>query len=305
MAFKFPRHPFRYPFHAFRGLVIQPAVWALFFLSPVLGIFQLDVIHQHMIVLGKAYPFNPATLMWVPVGFFGCVLVIALISTLGGRLFCGWVCPHNTMTEWTPAVRSFIGLAPQSYRLQKLQSKWPWLKGALVVLSLLSATAVSALIAVLFLFYFVPVPWFVSHVGAGTLPWIVWWGLGLMMLIGYFMIYAGHEFCRSACPYGISQSLSAYLTQKWIPMEIRYRPGKDLSPCTSCHACASACPVDIDPRKPENLVVGVGEGCFNCGECIDACTYVRGTQGKEGLLYFRMPGPADAEELLNAREIAH
>lgn len=304
MTFTFPRHPIRYPFHTFRGLVVQPFFWVLLLMSPVLQIFQLDVIHQQMVVLGKSYPFHPSTLMWVPIGFFGCVLIIAVASTMGGRLFCGWVCPHNTLVEWTRPVRMLIGIGPKSFRLKSLEAKWPWFKAVNVFTSLTWSTAIVLLISVLFLFYFVPPSWFVQQIQAGTLPMIIYFGIGLMMLIGYFMLYAGHEFCRSACPYGLSQSLSAYLTAKWIPLEIRYKQGEDFSPCKSCKACQTVCPVDIDPRNPENLVVGIGEGCFNCGECIDACNYVRGKQNKEGLLMFKPPfSPLDQQSAL-PREIA-
>jgi ferredoxin-type protein NapH len=307
MSFSFPRNPVKYPFHTFRGLVVQPFFWALLLLSPVLQIFQLDVINQQMVAWGHRFPFEPSTLMWVPIGFFACVLIIAVASTMFGRLFCGWVCPHNTLVEWTRPVRTLIGIGKKSYRLKQLEARWPWMKGVGIAYSLLWATAITFTISVLFLFYFVPVEWFFNNLQDDTMPFIVWWGIGLMMLIGYFMLYAGHEFCRSACPYGISQSLSAYLTSKWIPMEIRHKHGEDLSACKSCHACQSACPVDIDPREPENLVMGVGEGCFNCGECIDACTYVRSFQKKDNLLYFKLPfgGTPGDDKAINPRELAH
>ncbi len=303
MAFTFPRNPVKYPFHTFRGLLIQPFFWALLLLSPVLHIFQLDVINQQMIAWGHAFPFNQNTLMWVPLGFFGCVLVIAFVSTIWGRLFCGWVCPHNTLTEWTRPIRTLIGIGQKPFRQQHIEKRLPWMRGVNIGFSIIWALAITYLISTLFLFYFVPVDWFLSNIQAGTLPMVVWFGQGLMMLIGLFMLYAGHEFCRSACPYGLSQSLSAYLSAKWTPMEIRYKPGADQSPCRSCHACQSACPVDIDPRKPENLLVGIGEGCFNCGECIDACTYVRTKQNKDGLLYFQTI-QRGAREKAVARDIA-
>lgn len=305
MNFVFPRNPLKYPFHTFRGLIVQPFFWALLLLSPVLHLFQLNVIDQHMVAWGKTYPFQQYALMWVPIVFFACVLIIAVISTVWGRLFCGWVCPHNTLTEWTRPIRTLIGIGKKTYRLQRLEKRWPWLRVVNIIFSLIWATAITYLISTLFLFYFVPVEWFLSHLQAGTLPIIVWFGQGLMMLIGYFMLYAGHEFCRSACPYGISQSLSAYLTAKWIPMEIRHKDGENWSACKKCHACQSACPVDIDPRDPENLVMGVGEGCFNCGECIDACRYVQGAQSKEGLLYFTPPFSPPEQKTNESRELAH
>lgn len=304
-TFSLPRNPLKYPFHTFRGWVVQPFFWALMLLSPVLHIFQMDVINQHLIAWGKIYPLNPQTLFWLPIGFFGCVLLIAIISTTGGRLFCGWVCPHNTLTEWTRPIRMLIGIGQKPYRIKMLESKWPWMRGVNIGVSLLWAFAITFLIAVLFLFYFVPVDWFLDHVRNNTMPFIIWCGIGLMMLIGLFLLYAGHEFCRSACPYGISQSLSAYLSKKWIPMEIRYKYGEDQSACKSCRACQTICPVDIDPRKPENLLVGVGEGCFNCGECIDACNYVRENHDDGGLLYFRSPFQPSDRTVDVERDIAH
>jgi ferredoxin-type protein NapH len=300
MAFSFPRNPLKYPFHTFRGLLVQPLFFAFWFLSPVLHVFQLDVIHQRMIVLGQAFPFEQWAMMWVPIVFFGCVLLIAFVSTLWGRLFCGWVCPHNTLTEWTQTVRIFIGLGQKPFYLTQLEKQWPGFRLLMGLISLLWASAITYMISTLFLFYFVPVEWFWQKLQTGTLPMIIWWGQGLLMLIGLFMIYAGHEFCRSACPYGLSQSLSAYISTKWIPMEIRYKNGMDLTECKSCHACQSVCPVDIDPRDPENLVVGIGEGCFNCGECIDACSYVRSAHGKGNLLRFAPPSRSH----IGPREIA-
>lgn len=302
--FTIPLHPFKYPFHTWRTLLVQPMFWALMFLSPVLHLYQMDVINQRLIAWGHVFPLDTSTLFWLPIGFFGCVLVIAVASTMWGRLFCGWVCPHNTLVEWTKPIRMLIGLGKKPFRLRQWESKSPWRRGLSVCLSLLWALAITYLISTLFLFYFVPVEWYVAQLQAGTMPAIVWYGQGLMMMIGLFMIYAGYEFCKSACPYGLSQSLSAYLTAKWTPMEIRYKNNGDLSACKSCTACQSACPVHIDPRNVENLVVGIGEGCFNCGDCIDACNTVRSAQKKPGLLRFSSPfNPAD-NRAVPPREIA-
>lgn len=303
-AFSFPRNPIRFPFHTFRGALIQPFFWTLFFLSPVLGIFQLDVIHQRMLVWGHAYPFKPETLMWLPLGFFACVLMIAFASTLFGRLFCGWVCPHNTLTEWTRPVRMLIGLGKKPFFLKQWEKRYPVLKGINIGGSIIWGITITFLLSALILFYFVPVPWYLQHLQASSMPVIVWFSQGLVILIGLFMLYAGHDFCRSACPYGLAQSLSAYLSQKWSPMEIRYRGDENQSACKSCHACETACPVDIDPRKPENLMVGIGEGCFNCGECIDACKYVRGIQDLPGLLAFKVLPHRTEKQMVAHRELA-
>lgn len=289
MGFSIPFQPWRYPLHTVRYWLTQPFFWALFMLSPLFHVFQMDVIHQQVIVWGQVYPMNPDTLKWLPIGFFACVLIIAFASTLGGRLFCGWVCPHNTLAERTRQIRQWIGLGGRTYRQTQFLRRNPWGKVALPAASLLWAILLGYAMSVLFLLYFVPLAWYLGHVQAGTLPIAVVFGQGLFVLIGLFMVYAGHDFCRSACPYGLAQSLSAYLSAKWSPMEIGYIPAEDQSLCGGCSACQSACPVDIDPRKPENLMVGIGEGCFNCGDCIDACRYVRSRRGGGSLLGFRLP----------------
>lgn len=301
-SFTFPRNPFKFPFHTWRGILAQPLFFAVFFLTPVLQGFQMDVIHQQVIFLGKTYPLGYQTLGWLPIVFFILVLVIAFSSTLFGRLFCGWVCPHNTLTEWLRPIRMLIGIGPRPFKLKQLEFRFPWVTPLRILASLLWAFVVTWALSTLFAFYFVPVNWYISNWQNGTLPIILTFGQGLLMLIGLFMLYAGHEFCRSACPYGLAQSLSAYLSAKWIPMEIRYRPSESQKDCGSCSACQSACPVDIDPRTPENLFVGVGEGCFNCGECIDACSYVREFKQKPGLLYFQLPQKGDRR--LTHRELA-
>jgi polyferredoxin len=290
MVFSFPHHPVLYPFHTLRGWLVQPFFWAVMLLSPLFGVFRLDVIHQCLVVWGHTYPFSSTVLKWVPLGFFTVVLVIAAISVFWGRLFCGWVCPHNTLTEWTQPVRMLMGIGyPKSYRLRRRETMMPLGQWVHRGLSLLWALLITALISVLFIGYFVPFRWWIVQIADGTLPMVIYWSHGVLIVMGLFFLYAGHEFCRSACPYGLAQSLSAYLSRKWAPMEIRFLPGADTSPCKGCRACQTACPVAIDPRQPENLVVGIGEGCFNCGECIDACRYVRKGRDLPGLLTFQPP----------------
>jgi len=194
MAFTIPVNPFRYPLHTLRYWVIQPLFWAFFFLSPLFHVFQMDVINQQVIAWGGIYPMNTHTLMWLPIGFFSCVLLIAITSTMGGRLFCGWVCPHNTLAERTRDIRTWIGIGKPSYRQSKLVERMPWMRGVLIISSLLWAIALGYALSVLFLLYFVPLDWYLGHLQAGTLPLVVGFGQGLFIVIGLFMVYAGHDF---------------------------------------------------------------------------------------------------------------
>src|SRR5687768_12631647 len=92
---------FKYRYHFLRGKLTQPFFLGLVFLAPVFDLFRIDMIHQQLIVLGQRFDFTFNTLVWLPVGFYGVVILIGIVSFIWGRLFCGWVCPHNTLTEWT------------------------------------------------------------------------------------------------------------------------------------------------------------------------------------------------------------
>ena len=59
--------------------------------------------------------------------------------------------------------------------------------------------------------------------------------------------------------------------------------------CGSCQACLKACFVDLDPRG-QQLILGFSDGCFNCGDCVDACRTVQLHRGGASLLSFRSGG---------------
>jgi ferredoxin-type protein NapH len=268
--------------------MIQPIFWALFMLSPVLNWFRVDMIHQKIVFLGGLYPFENQYLQWIPYVFYGGVLAIAAISWVLGRLFCGWACPHNTMTEWTRPLRALVGREPLSPNLKRFFQKFPALRVPLALLSPWVSLAWTFAMSFLLVSFVVPPVWIVEQYASGSPHVALLYGQGLFVLIGLFLLYCGHDFCRTCCPYGMGQSISAYQGGKWHPMEIQFK-GDIESNCKTCTGCYQACPVDIDPRSPLNLKVGQFDGCFNCGECIDACKTVHEYKKQPGLLSFRLP----------------
>jgi ferredoxin len=65
-------------------------------------------------------------------------------------------------------------------------------------------------------------------------------------------------FCRTFCPLGAIYALTSRFSLARIEA--------DSEVCTSCGACASACPMDLDlPRQ-----IG-GADCIACGDCMKAC----------------------------------
>lgn len=299
---------FKYRYHGLRSFVTQPFFWALFFLGPALNLFRVDMLHQQLVFMDRFLPFRFDTLMWLPIGFYGGVIVIGIVSFVWGRLFCGWTCPHNTLTEWTRWLRAMVD--PGNVRenkpawMKKLLRRYPDAKFALFALSPLLAIAVASTFSLLLCFYVVPPDWVLGQYTSGHPHIALVYGNGLFTLIGLFLLYAGHDFCRTCCPYGMGQSVSAYHeNSRWRPMEIQFT-GNKTDDCKTCQACQMVCPVDLDPRMGTlegAFKLGQFDGCFNCGECIDACKFLHSFKQKPGLLSFDQPGfkhkpvPAEAE----------
>lgn len=288
---KIPRNPLKYRYHVFRSKLVQPFFWGLFFFGPALNVFRVDMLHQRLIFAGRDYPFGFDSLIWLPIGFYGGVILIGLISFIWGRLFCGWTCPHNTLTEWTRALRAAVGREEKLPWMKRLIRSRPYLAEIFAWLSPPVAIMLTSTLALLLSFYVIPPNWVIAQYVSGHPHPALMCGQGLFVLIGLFLLYAGHDFCRTCCPYGMAQSISGYHeNSRWRPMEIRFIGQKETD-CKTCQACQMVCPVDIDPRgktgEPASpLRVGQFDGCFNCGECIDACKHVHSFRQKTGLLVF-------------------
>lgn len=295
---KIPFNPAKFRYHALRPWLVQPFFWTLFFLSPVLNWFRVDMIHQKIVFFGGLYPFQSQYVQWIPTVFYGAVLVIAVLSVVFGRLFCGWTCPHNTMTEWTRPLRALAGREPQPAWMKRRLRNHPILQNVLTLIAPAYSLAWTFAMSTLLACYVVPPVWIIQNYTQGPPHIALMFGQGLFVLIGMFLLYCGHDFCRTCCPYGMGQSISAYQGGKWHPMEIQFK-GDIEGQCKTCTGCYQACPVDLDPRSPLNLRVGQFDGCFNCGECIDACKTVQSHRGIPGLLSFKMPhmvGNSDVEK---------
>lgn len=299
----------KYRYHAFRSLLTQPLFWGLVFLGPQLDVFRVDMIHQRLVFAGQHLPFEFEHLMWLPIGFYAVVILIGIVSFIWGRLFCGWTCPHNTLTEWTRPIRAMLGETwgreDKPKWMKRLIRRYPHSQELLMWASPMVALPITFALSVLLSCYVVPPDYVWAQYASGKPHIALVWGHGLFTLIGLFLLYAGHDFCRTCCPYGMAQSISAYHeNSRWRPMEIFFS-GDKASQCKTCQACQIVCPVALDPREGTlsgtDLKVGQFDGCFNCGECIDACKFVHSFRQNPGLLSFRHPGFRQPAELDSAQ----
>ncbi|MDF1877378.1 cytochrome c oxidase accessory protein CcoG [Sulfurimonas sp. SAG-AH-194-L11] len=227
-------------------------------------------------------------------------LGIFAITVLGGRVFCGWLCPQTIFRVFYRDLieTTIVGLRKRiknkqeepDMSLRKNKIKKAIAVGIAIPLSLLAAAD--------FLWYFVPPEDFFSYLSDIPNHWTLFGiVIGVALFLLYDIIILKENFCVYVCPYSRVQSI-LYDEHTIMALYNPHRGGKiydehhnklvtkqkDLlavdpnAECTTCQACVTVCPTHIDIRK------GLQLECINCLECVDACTTVMGKLGKESLV---------------------
>jgi len=217
-------------------------------------------------------------------------LGIFFMTTLGGRVWCGWTCPQTIFRviyrDWIET--SLLGLRKSVKNKQKESKNSPKKIIAVGIWSIISLIAASN-----FTWYFIPPEDFFKYM-QNPMEHTVLLGvvLGITAFLIYDIILLKEDFCIYVCPYARVQSvmydeetIAAVYNEKRggkIYDEhknlINSKPTGETDECTGCEACVKICPTHIDIRK------GMQLECINCLECVDACTKVMGKLGKESLI---------------------
>jgi cytochrome c oxidase accessory protein FixG len=254
-------------------------------------IFLLSFDHKQLHLLGVAFDMQELYLM--PFILMLMFLGIFLITTLGGRVWCGWGCPQ---TIFRVLYRDFIetkllGLRKSEKNKQKEPDMSKPENKVKKVLAILIWTLLSMVAAADFLWYFVPPEDFFAYM-QNPLEHTVLLGffVGITLFLIYDVIMLKEDFCVYICPYSRVQSVmydDDTVMTIYDPNrggEVYNKEGEKLhkkppeGECTGCESCVKVCPTHIDIRK------GLQLECINCLECADACTKVMGALGKESLI---------------------
>ncbi|MCX6052731.1 MAG: cytochrome c oxidase accessory protein CcoG [Campylobacterales bacterium] len=227
-------------------------------------------------------------------------LGIFLMTVIGGRVFCGWICPQ---TIFRIIYRDFIettilGLRKRIKNKQQEPDMTKTENKVKRVIAILIWTALSFIAAADLLWYFVPPEDFFAYL-ADPAEHMTLFGtvIGLALFLIYDIIFLKENYCIYVCPYSRIQSV-LYDEHTVMALYNTHRGGniydehktkqftsqKDLqafkpsAECTTCESCVTVCPTHIDIRKGFQLE------CINCLECVDACTTVMGKLGKPSLV---------------------
>jgi len=217
----------------------------------------------------------PQDIHYMAGGLILASLLLFLVTSLLGRVWCGYTCPQTVWTDlyiWVE--RAFEGDRAARMRLDKA----PWTANKIA--RKLGKHAVWLVIAFwtggAFILYWHDAPTVAAGWFTGDAPLTAYWFAGILTLTTYFLAGTMREqVCTYMCPWPRIQG--ALTDEQALNVTYRYDRGEPRGPkrkseswddrgdCIDCNQCVQVCPMGIDIRDGEQLE------CIHCALCIDAC----------------------------------
>lgn len=234
----------------------------------------LDIAERRFHLFGFTLAFQDAWLMFF--GITGLGFGLFFVTSLLGRVWCGWACPQTVFLDhvYRRVERWMEGDSFSRRRLD--EQSWTLIKIVRRGGKHLVFFALSAVIAHLFLAYFVSIPelWTMMSEAPVT-HWTAFVFVFVASAILYFnFAWFREQLCIVICPYGRLQSVLiddhslviGYDAKRGEPRGRLNIP--DAGACVDCNRCVQVCPTGIDIRQ------GLQIECIGCAACIDACDTV-------------------------------
>lgn len=266
----------------------------------------LDILRREFHIFGIT--FLPTDTFLLALLILSVFLSIFIVTTLFGRIFCGWGCPQTVYMEFVfrPIERFFDGRSGLGGKPGKPPAPWRTIAKYIVFY------AVCIHLTHVFLAYFVGIEQlFEWSLGSPlnhplAFMFIVAVSAALMFHASVFR----EQLCIVACPYGRMQSVlldqsSMIISYDESRGEARGKLGKKKreafkeknkpeaqrtvgldvlqlqGDCIDCGECVTTCPTGIDIRD------GLQLECVGCAQCIDACNTIMTKVGRpKGLIRY-------------------
>jgi ferredoxin-type protein NapH len=181
------------------------------------------------------------------------LLIPIAITLILGRVFCGWICPMNTLLELVDRGRRLLGwleLRERDVRFS-LNNKYVMLGCAVGFVAFTGVPFLAMVYPPAVLSREMHMLVFGNAVGAGVY---------LVLAVCAFELFVSKRWwCRYVCPGGAVYSLLG----RFRVLRIR----RDEDRCTQCGDCVRICQFDLRPM----LVTTTGMECTNCAACVAGC----------------------------------
>ncbi len=239
----------------------QLGVFGLFLLGPLAGVWLIRGNLSASLVLDTVPLTDPFLLaqnlaaghLPEAAALLGGAVVLAFYLAVGGRSYCGWVCPLNPVTDAAAWLRARLGIAGGGARVDA-RLRWALL-AMVVALAALTGTAAWEL--------YNPV----SIVQRGIIYGLAPAAAVALAVFLFDLFVVPRGWCGRLCPVGAFWGLvgSGALVRVTAPARER---------CDRCMDCYAACP---EPQVIRPALEGGGAPvilsglCTNCGRCIDVC----------------------------------
>ena len=202
-------------------------------------------------------------------------LALFLVTSVAGRMWCGYTCPQTVWTDLMIAVERFWQ-GDRNARMRLDKSPWDfnklWRKSA----THLSWLAIAVATGGALVFYFRDAPTLAMELVHGTAPAVAYAFIAIFTASTYLLGgIAREQVCIYMCPWPRIQG--AMLDHDSLLIAYRESRGEPRKPhkkneswdnrgdCIDCKACVAVCPMGIDIREGAQLE------CIQCALCIDAC----------------------------------
>lgn len=253
-------------------------IWLPFFLTPYIQwngkqavLFDMENRQYHLFDITI---FSQD--LWILAGvLLFLALILAAITTILGRVFCGFFCFQTVWTDIFTKIEEFFEGSPNERRkLEK--SEWNFNKIKTKLLKHTVWLVIAILSGVTWMLYF-GVSWgdyIDGNLSITTIAITLGISLGAYVFAGFMR----EQSCLWICPYARIQGVM--LDKKTIIPTYDYHRGEKRGKltkgefkdgqgdCIDCHQCVAVCPTGVDIRKGQEY------GCIACGLCIDACDSV-------------------------------
>jgi cytochrome c oxidase accessory protein FixG len=238
--------------------------------------FLLDLAHERLYLLG--FEFWPQEVYFLTILMISAAIGLFLVTSLVGRVWCGYACPQTVWTDLFLWVERRIE-GDRNARMKRDAQRPSWDRTRRKILKHAIWLGIAFWTGGAWIMYFVDAPRVTVEFWTGRASVEVYFFTALFTATTYLMAgWAREQVCTYMCPWPRFQAAMmddetiTVTYQRWRG-EPRGKKRPDLSwagrgDCVDCKACIQACPTGIDIRDGQQLE------CINCGLCIDACNEV-------------------------------